>query len=235
LFLGLRWLDTALDFASALFLAPPFLSPTAAQRHAGFFLDCGGLTPLWIFPSTCLTPSKAPSSRSTPRDPHCHKTSWITTELYPQPSAPSRLRVRLRIFLLGLRWLDTALDFASTSFPAPPFLSQTAAQRHAGFFLDCGGLTPLWIFPSSRSIPIQSSVKPEHSKTPSFQQTSWVTAELYPQPSAPSRLRVRLRIFLLGLRWLDTALDFPIDVLDTIQSSVKPEHSKTSRLDAEPL
>jgi hypothetical protein len=36
-------------------------------------------------------------------------------------------------------------------------------------FLDCGGLTPLWIFPSTRSIPIQSSVKPEHSKTPSLQ------------------------------------------------------------------
>jgi hypothetical protein len=33
--------------------------------------------------------------------------------------------------------------------------------------------------------------------------------------------------FFLGLRWLDTALDFPIDVLDPIQSSVKPEHSKT--------
>jgi hypothetical protein len=38
------------------------------------------------------------------------------------------------------------------------------------YFLDCGGLTPLWIFPSTRSIPIQSSVKPEHSKTPSLQQ-----------------------------------------------------------------
>jgi hypothetical protein len=37
-------------------------------------------------------------------------------------------------------------------------------------FLDCGGLTPLWIFPSTRTIPIQSSVKPEHSKTPSWQQ-----------------------------------------------------------------
>jgi hypothetical protein len=36
--------------------------------------------------------------------------------------------------------------------------------------LDCGGLTPLWIFPSTRSIPIQSSVKPEHSRTPSFPQ-----------------------------------------------------------------
>jgi hypothetical protein len=37
-------------------------------------------------------------------------------------------------------------------------------------FLDCGGLTPLWIFPSSRSLSIQSSVKPEHSKTPSLPQ-----------------------------------------------------------------
>jgi hypothetical protein len=32
----------------------------------------------------------------------------------------------------------------------------------------------------------------------------------------------------LGLRWLDTALDFPIGALDPIQSSVKPEHSRTS-------
>jgi putative transposase len=57
------------------------------------------------------------------------------------------------------------LDFASALFPAPPFLSQTAAQRHAWFFLDCGGLTPLWIFSIDALDPIQSSVKPEHSKT----------------------------------------------------------------------
>jgi hypothetical protein len=37
-------------------------------------------------------------------------------------------------------------------------------------FLDCGGWTPLGIFPSTRSIPIQSSVKPEHSKSPSLPQ-----------------------------------------------------------------
>jgi hypothetical protein len=37
-------------------------------------------------------------------------------------------------------------------------------------FLDCGGWTPLGIFPSTRSIPIPSSVKPEHPKTPSLQQ-----------------------------------------------------------------
>jgi hypothetical protein len=36
-------------------------------------------------------------------------------------------------------------------------------------FLDCGGWTPLWILPSARSLAIPSSVKPEHSKTPSFQ------------------------------------------------------------------
>jgi hypothetical protein len=97
------------------------------------FLDCGGLTPLWIFPSELLTPSQAPSSRSTPRHPHGHKTSWVTAELYPQPSAPSR------------------------EIPDPSFL-------------DCGGLTPLWIFPSTCSLAIQSSVKPEHSKTPSWLQ-----------------------------------------------------------------
>jgi hypothetical protein len=37
-------------------------------------------------------------------------------------------------------------------------------------FLDCGGLTPLWIFPFGALDPIQSSVKPEHSKTPSLPQ-----------------------------------------------------------------
>jgi hypothetical protein len=62
------------------------------------FLDCGGLTPLWISPSTRLTPSKAPSIRSTPRHPHFNQTSWVTANLGdPQPFAPSRLRVRLLI------------------------------------------------------------------------------------------------------------------------------------------
>jgi hypothetical protein len=36
-------------------------------------------------------------------------------------------------------------------------------------FLDCGGLTPLGIFPSAGALPIPSSVQPEHSRTPSFQ------------------------------------------------------------------
>jgi hypothetical protein len=34
----------------------------------------------------------------------------------------------------------------------------------------------------------------------------------------------------LGLRWLDTALDFPIDALDPIQGSIKLAHSKTPSL-----
>jgi hypothetical protein len=97
------------------------------------FLDCGGLTPLWIFPSERSTPSKAPSSRSTPRHPHCHKTSWVTAELYPPPSASPR------------------------EIPVP-------------CFLDCGGLTPLWIFPVAALDLIQSSVRSEHSKTPSWPQ-----------------------------------------------------------------
>jgi hypothetical protein len=60
-------------------------------------------------------------------------------------------------------------------------------------FLDCGGLTPLWIFPSTRSLPIQSSVKPEHSRTPSWPQNilgncgTWAIPNLF----ALSRLRVR--------------------------------------------
>jgi hypothetical protein len=97
------------------------------------FLDCGGLTPLWISYRRALFPSKAPSSRSTPGHPYCHKTSLVTEELYPKPFASLR------------------------EIPDP-------------CFLDCGGLTPLWIFPSTRSLPIQSSVKPEHSRTPSLPQ-----------------------------------------------------------------
>jgi hypothetical protein len=44
-------------------------------------------------------------------------------------------KIQAGALFLGLRWLDTALDF-----------------------------------PSARSIPIQSSVKPEHSRTPSLEQ-----------------------------------------------------------------
>jgi hypothetical protein len=36
--------------------------------------------------------------------------------------------------------------------------------------------------------------------------------------------------WFLAVRWLDTALDFSISALDTIQSSVKPEHSRTPSL-----
>jgi hypothetical protein len=79
----------------------PTLRASASPREIPdpCFLDCGGLTPLWIFPSTRSTPSQAPSIRSTPRHPHGHKTSWATAELYPQPFAPSRLRVRFPILL----------------------------------------------------------------------------------------------------------------------------------------
>jgi hypothetical protein len=131
-------------------------------------LDCGGWTPLWIFPSTRSTPSQAPPSRSTPKHPHGHKTPWATAELHPQPSASPRLRVRPQ----------PNHPPSSREIPDPSFL-------------DCGGWTPLWIFPSARSIPIPSSVKPEHSRTSHGPKTSWATAELSPQPSAPSRLRVR--------------------------------------------
>jgi hypothetical protein len=51
-------------------------------------------------------------------------------------------------------------------------------------------------------------------------------------PRQPSECRlyfatVTAGSWFLGLRWLDTALDFPIEALDPIQSSVKPEHSRT--------
>jgi hypothetical protein len=70
-------------------------------------------------------------------------------------------------------------------------------------FLDCGGLIPLWIFPSTRSIPTQSPVKPEHSKTPSLPQNALGNCGTLSQPlrafassretptQPPPRLRVR--------------------------------------------
>jgi hypothetical protein len=100
------------------------------------FLDCGGLTPLWIFPVAALDP--------------------IQSSVKPEHSkTPS--------------WPQSVLGNCGTLSPT---LRASASPREIPdpSFLDCGGLTPLWIFPSSRSIPIQSSVKPEHSKTPSFPQ-----------------------------------------------------------------
>jgi hypothetical protein len=40
-------------------------------------------------------------------------------------------------------------------------------------------------------------------------------------------MRASRCVVVLGVRWLDTAWDFAIDALDPIQSSVKPEHSRT--------
>jgi hypothetical protein len=136
-------------------------------------------------------------------------------------------------WFLGLRWLDTALDFPiggrsipiqssvkpehskTPSWPqnvlgncgtlSPtlrvrllplllPFLRAFASSREIPDpgFLDCGGLTPLWIFPSAGALPIPSSVQPEHSKTPSWQQSVIGNCGTLSQPFAPSRLRVRL-------------------------------------------
>jgi hypothetical protein len=102
------------------------------------FLDCGGLTPLWIFPSTRSIPiqsSVKPEHSKTPSWPQNVLGNFETLSPTFRAFAPSR------------------------EIPDPDFL-------------DCGGLTPLWIFPSTRSIPIQSSVKPEHSKTPSWPQNA---------------------------------------------------------------
>jgi hypothetical protein len=179
------------------------------------------------------------------------------------------MRASRRFVVLGLRWLDTALDFpidALSSHPklrparalqdslmAPkrlgqlrnstpnpprlrvrllplflPFLRVFASSREIAdpSFLDCGGLTPLWISPSTRSLPIQSSVQPDHSKTPSWPQNGLGNCRTLPPtlrvsaspretllrpiknirimgltPMTPttwtsSRLRVRLRILL---------------------------------------
>jgi hypothetical protein len=43
-------------------------------------------------------------------------------------------------------------------------------------------------------------------------------------------MRTSRRVVVLGAQWLDTALDFPIGAFDPIQSSVKPEHSRTPSL-----
>jgi hypothetical protein len=128
----------------------PFLRAFAASREipdAGF-LDCGGLAPLWISPSTrslAIPSSVQPEHSKTP--------SWPQNLLGNCGTLSPTLRVRLLPLLL-------------------PFLRAFASSREIPDpgFLDCGGLTPLWIFPSTCSIPIQSSVKPEHSRTPSFPQ-----------------------------------------------------------------
>jgi hypothetical protein len=42
--------------------------------------------------------------------------------------------------------------------------------------------------------------------------------------------KIQAGALFLGVRRLDTALDFSISALDTIQSSLKPEHSRTPSL-----
>jgi hypothetical protein len=74
--------------ATAALGRSPTLRAFASSREIAdpSFLDCGGWTPLWIFPSTCLTPTKAPSSRSTPGRPHFHKTSRVIAALGLSPT-----------------------------------------------------------------------------------------------------------------------------------------------------
>jgi hypothetical protein len=155
--LGLRWLDTAWDFPSTRSLpiqssvkpehskTPSLpqnvlgncgtLSPTfrafASSREIPdpCFLDCGGWTPLWICHRRALFPSKAPSSRSTPRHPHGHKTSWVTAELYPQPFAPSRLRVRLRILVSWTAVAGHRFGFPIDALSPHPKLRQAGALQ----------------------------------------------------------------------------------------------------------
>jgi hypothetical protein len=132
---------------TSLVTAELYPNPFAPSRQIPnpSFLDCGSWTPLWISHRRALFPSKAPSSRSTPRHPHFNKTSLVTAELYPNPFASSR------------------------QIPDPSFL-------------DCGGWTPLWISPMTRALAIQSSVKPEHSKTPSLPQNVLGNCRTLSQP-----------------------------------------------------
>jgi hypothetical protein len=62
-------------------------------------------------------------------------------------------------------------------------------------FLDCGGLTPLWIFPSTRSLAIQSSVKPEHSRIPSFPQNVFGNCTTWARELTENLLLPFLRAF----------------------------------------
>jgi hypothetical protein len=52
---------------------------------------------------------------------------------------------------------------------------------------------------------------------------------LRPQRQTFSK-KIQAGALFLGVRRLDTALDFSISALDTIQSSLKPEHSRTPSL-----
>jgi hypothetical protein len=70
-----------------------------------------------------------------------------------------------------------------------PYVAPSLFRSDPGF-LDCGGLTPLWIFPPTRSLPIPSSVKPEHSKTPSWPQNALGNCGTWAVPN-PSRLRMQ--------------------------------------------
>jgi hypothetical protein len=98
-------------------------------------------------------------------------------------------------------------------------------------FLDCGGLTPLWIFPSTRSIPIPSSVKPERSKTPSLPQNvlgnCGTLSQLFRTFASSREIPDPGFLDCGGLTplWI-SPLTRPLP----IQSSVKPEHSKTPSL-----
>jgi hypothetical protein len=78
-----------------------------------------------------------------------------------------------------------------------PFLRAFAASREIPDpgFLDCGGLTPLWISPSTRSIPIPSSVKPEHSRTPSWPQNVFGNCTTWARELTENLLLPLLRAF----------------------------------------
>jgi hypothetical protein len=58
------------------------------------------------------------------------------------------------------------------------------------WFLDCGGWTPLWISHRRALFPSKSSAKPEHSRTPSWQQNVWATAALGLTLDPPFRLQI---------------------------------------------
>jgi hypothetical protein len=139
----------------------PTLRVSASPREIPHpsFLDCGGLTPLWIFPSTRSTPSPARPAGAL-QDPLMAPKRLGNCGTWAIPNL-SRLCVRFRILL-----------------------SWTAVAGHRFGFS-----------PSKRSIPIPSSVKPEHSRTPSWPQNALGNCGTWTTPTL-SRLRVRFRILL---------------------------------------
>jgi hypothetical protein len=128
------------------------------RRGVWWFLDCGGWTPLGICHRRALSPSKAPSSRSTPGHPHGHKTSWITAELRLSPTfgafAPSR-EIPDPCFLDCGGWTPLGICHRRALSPSKaPSSRSTLPSWPQNVLGNCGTLSPTFrAFAPSREIP----------------------------------------------------------------------------------